>query len=93
LSSSPDFSKRGSILSSFWGILSSETEKCTNRVYYVSARHSGNYDSPLPREWAARHVNLVHFTYFPRGGHFVAWEEPELYAADIQNFVRQLRKS
>jgi pimeloyl-ACP methyl ester carboxylesterase len=47
----------------------------------------------LPREWAARHVNLVHFTDFPRGGHFMAWEEPELYAADIQNFVRQLRKS
>lgn len=48
------------------------------------------YDPPLPREWAARHVNLVHFTEFPRGGHFMAWEEPELYAADLQDFVRQL---
>jgi epoxide hydrolase len=49
------------------------------------------YDPPLPREWAARKVNLVHFTEFPRGGHFMAWEEPELYAKDIQDFVRQLR--
>jgi epoxide hydrolase len=49
------------------------------------------YDPPLPREWAARQVNLVHFTDFPRGGHFMAWEEPELYAADLQDFVRQLR--
>lgn len=50
------------------------------------------YDPPLPREWAARQVNLVHFTEFPRGGHFMAWEEPELYAKDIQDFVHALRK-
>jgi pimeloyl-ACP methyl ester carboxylesterase len=48
------------------------------------------YDPPLPREWAARRVNLVHFTEFPRGGHFLAWEEPELYVQDIQDFVRQI---
>jgi pimeloyl-ACP methyl ester carboxylesterase len=51
------------------------------------------WDAPLPREWAARQVNLVHFTDFPRGGHFMAWEEPELYAADITDFVSQLRQS
>jgi pimeloyl-ACP methyl ester carboxylesterase len=50
------------------------------------------YDPPLPREWAARQVNLVHFTDFPRGGHFMAWEEPELYAADLQDFMRALRR-
>jgi pimeloyl-ACP methyl ester carboxylesterase len=49
------------------------------------------YDPPLPREWAARQVNLVRFTDFPRGGHFMAWEEPELYAADLQDFIRALR--
>jgi microsomal epoxide hydrolase len=51
------------------------------------------YDPPLPREWAARQVNLVHFTDFPRGGHFMAWEEPELYVKDVQDFVSELRKS
>lgn len=50
------------------------------------------YDPPLPREWAARQVNLVHFTDFPRGGHFMAWEEPELYVADLQSFARQIVK-
>ncbi len=50
------------------------------------------YDPPLPREWAARQVNLVHFTEFPRGGHFMAWEEPELYTRDVQEFVSQLHK-
>jgi pimeloyl-ACP methyl ester carboxylesterase len=49
------------------------------------------YDPPLPREWAARQVNLVHFTDFPRGGHFMALEEPELYARDVQDFVSELR--
>jgi pimeloyl-ACP methyl ester carboxylesterase len=49
------------------------------------------YDPPLPREWAARQVNLVHFTDFPRGGHFMAWEEPELYAKDLQDFIAELR--
>ena len=51
------------------------------------------YDPPLPREWAARQVNLVQFTEFPRGGHFTAWEEPELYANDLQGFLRALRTS
>lgn len=51
------------------------------------------YDPPLPRAWAARQVNLVHFTEFPRGGHFMAWEEPELYARDVQDFVSELRGS
>lgn len=50
------------------------------------------WDAPLPREWAARQVNLKHFTDFPRGGHFTAWEEPELYAKDIQDFIGELRK-
>jgi pimeloyl-ACP methyl ester carboxylesterase len=50
------------------------------------------WDAPLPREWAARKLNLQHFTDFPRGGHFTAWEEPELYAQDLQDFIRQLRR-
>lgn len=48
------------------------------------------WDSPLPREWAARQVNLQHFSDLARGGHFAAWEVPELYAADIVDFIRLL---
>ncbi|WP_292406884.1 MULTISPECIES: epoxide hydrolase family protein [unclassified Methanoculleus] len=46
-------------------------------------------DAPLPREWAERRMNLQHFTELPRGGHFAAWEEPELYAKDLQVFIRE----
>ena len=47
-------------------------------------------DAPLPRAWAERKVNLVRFTEFPRGGHFAAWEAPEIYANDVRDFVAGL---
>jgi pimeloyl-ACP methyl ester carboxylesterase len=50
------------------------------------------HGEPLPREWAARQVNLTHFTTLDRGGHFVAWEAPDLYAQDMQAFVQELRR-
>jgi epoxide hydrolase len=50
------------------------------------------YDPPLPREWAERRVNVARFTEFPRGGHFMAWEEPELYAEDIRAFGLELKE-
>ncbi|WP_292518094.1 alpha/beta hydrolase [Methanoculleus sp.] len=50
-------------------------------------------DAPLPREWAERRVNLKRFTELPRGGHFAAWEEPELYAEDVREFVEGLASS
>jgi epoxide hydrolase len=48
-------------------------------------------DAPLPREWAERKVNLKHFTELSRGGHFAAWEAPELYANDLQAFASILK--
>lgn len=49
------------------------------------------WDAPLPRAWAERHVNVQQFTEMPRGGHFSAWEAPEAYAQDLQQFVGRLR--
>jgi pimeloyl-ACP methyl ester carboxylesterase len=39
-----------------------------------------------PREWAERLYNVRRWTPMPRGGHFVAVEEPELLARDIAAF-------
>ena len=50
------------------------------------------WDAPLPRAWAERNVNVQRFTEMPRGGHFSAWEAPEAYAKDLQDFVGNLRK-
>ncbi|XP_069810812.1 epoxide hydrolase 1-like [Dendropsophus ebraccatus] len=39
-----------------------------------------------------KYKNIVTFTFMPRGGHFAAFEEPELLARDIQNFVSKVEK-
>lgn len=44
-----------------------------------------------PRSWAERTYNVTRYTSMPRGGHFAAHEEPELLAADIIEFFRELR--
>jgi pimeloyl-ACP methyl ester carboxylesterase len=47
-------------------------------------------DKP-PREWGERSYRLERWTEMPRGGHFAAWEEPELLARDLREFFRPLR--
>jgi pimeloyl-ACP methyl ester carboxylesterase len=44
-----------------------------------------------PREWAERSYAVARYTSMPRGGHFAAFEEPELLAADIAAFFEDLR--
>jgi pimeloyl-ACP methyl ester carboxylesterase len=44
-----------------------------------------------PREWGERAYRITRWTEMPRGGHFPAHEEPELLAADLRDFVRDLR--
>lgn len=46
-----------------------------------------------PREWAERFFNVQRWSEMPAGGHFAAFEEPELLAADIRSFFRPLRRS
>jgi pimeloyl-ACP methyl ester carboxylesterase len=44
-----------------------------------------------PREWGERSYRVERWTEMPRGGHFAAWEEPDLLASDIREFFRPLR--
>jgi pimeloyl-ACP methyl ester carboxylesterase len=43
-----------------------------------------------PREFAERSYNVVQWTEMPRGGHFAAFEQPELLADDITRFFSRL---
>ncbi|XP_040286492.1 epoxide hydrolase 1 [Bufo bufo] len=46
-----------------------------------------------PRLWAKqKFLDIVSFNNMPRGGHFAAFEEPELMAKDIQQFVRKVEQ-
>ena len=44
-----------------------------------------------PRTWVEPRYNLVHWTEMPRGGHFAALEEPELFVEDVRKFFRLVR--
>ena len=47
--------------------------------------------APPPREWAERGYDVRRWEVMARGGHFAAWEEPDLLAAEIRRFFRDLR--
>jgi len=47
-----------------------------------------------PETWARRaYRNLIYFNEVDRGGHFAAWEQPELFSAELRAAFRPLRKS
>lgn len=47
-----------------------------------------------PETWARRAFpNLIYFRDAERGGHFPAWEEPELFASELRAAFRPLRQS
>ncbi len=44
-----------------------------------------------PRAWLERTANTVHVTEPEHGGHFAAFEEPEVYARELREFFRPYR--
>ena len=46
-----------------------------------------------PRSWLEKtYPNLVYFNEVEEGGHFAAWEEPELFATEVRAAFRSLRE-
>src|SRR5271166_1668529 len=47
---------------------------------------------PAPRSWVEKaYPNLTYFNEVDRGGHFAAWEEPELFSAELRAAFSSLR--
>jgi pimeloyl-ACP methyl ester carboxylesterase len=45
-----------------------------------------------PRSWARQaYPKLVHYNKLDRGGHFAAWEQPQLFSEEIRTGFRSLR--
>ncbi|MFB6705144.1 epoxide hydrolase family protein [Streptomyces sp. NPDC056333] len=45
-----------------------------------------------PKSWAEQaYPNLIHYNRLPKGGHFAAWEQPELFVNEIRTGFRSLR--
>lgn len=84
-----------------------ETTTSASRIYFESRRAPSRgptyIDVPTgvalfpneialpPRKWAEARYNIVRWTEMPRGGHFAALEEPELYIEDVRAFFGSLR--
>jgi epoxide hydrolase len=45
----------------------------------------------FPRAWVERRYNVTHWVDMPRGGHFAAMEQPELFVQDLRSFFRTTR--
>jgi pimeloyl-ACP methyl ester carboxylesterase len=82
------------------------TAASSARLYQEGAGSFGSVKLDLPvgvsiypkeifrasRRWAERHIpNLIHWNELDRGGHFAAWEQPELHTGEIRDCFRQLR--
>jgi pimeloyl-ACP methyl ester carboxylesterase len=56
----------------------------------VTVFPSEQYEAP--RSWAERaYPNLIHYNEVEKGGHFAAWEQPELFTSELRDAFRSLR--
>jgi pimeloyl-ACP methyl ester carboxylesterase len=47
---------------------------------------------PAPRSWAERvYPKLIHYNKVEKGGHFAAWEQPQLFSEEVRAGFRSLR--
>ena len=49
---------------------------------------------PTPRSWAERaYPKLIRYNKLDKGGHFAAWEQPQLLSEEVRAGFRSLRKT
>jgi pimeloyl-ACP methyl ester carboxylesterase len=49
---------------------------------------------PAPRSWAEQaYPKLIHYNKLPKGGHFAAWEQPQLFSEEVRAGFRSLRSA
>jgi pimeloyl-ACP methyl ester carboxylesterase len=47
---------------------------------------------PAPKSWTQRaYPKLIHYNKLPKGGHFAAWEQPELFVQELRAGFKTLR--
>jgi pimeloyl-ACP methyl ester carboxylesterase len=57
----------------------------------VSVFPGENYEAP--RSWTERaYSNLIYFNKVDRGGHYAAWEQPQLFSEEVRAGFRPLRQ-
>jgi microsomal epoxide hydrolase len=67
----------------------SEGERCETPTAFANFPGEALYSAP-PRSWAERAYNIVRWTDMPRGGHFAAMEQPDLFVEDVRAWARDV---
>ena len=56
----------------------------------MSAFPGENYQAP--RSWTEQaYHNLIYYNQPDQGGHFAAWEQPQIFSAEVRAGLRPLR--
>ena len=75
-----------------WGKLGYFNAKGVSIPVAVSAFPDELYQAP--RSWAERaYPKLIYYNKLDKGGHFAAWEQPQLFSEEVRATFRPLRKS
>lgn len=64
-------------------------QRCETPTAFANFPGEPLYQAP-PRSFAERAYNIVRWTEMPRGGHFAAMEEPDLYVDEVRDWARSL---
>jgi pimeloyl-ACP methyl ester carboxylesterase len=76
------------------GATSSAAWKTTEITVPVAVTVFGEDPFLPPETWARRaYPSLIYFHQTEKGGHFAAWEQPELFAVEMRTAFRSLRPS
>jgi microsomal epoxide hydrolase len=70
------------------GLGALEGARCETPTAFANFPGEALYQAP-PRSWAARAYNITRWSDLPRGGHFAAMEEPDLFVGDVRAWARE----
>ena len=71
------------------GIQQLEGKRCETPTAFANFPGEALYQAP-PRTFAERAYNITRWTDMPRGGHFAAMEEPDLFVEDVRAWARDV---
>jgi microsomal epoxide hydrolase len=70
------------------GVAFKEGERCETPTAFANFPGEPLYTAP-PKSWAERAYNISRWSEMPRGGHFAAMEEPDLFVGDVRAWGRE----
>lgn len=71
------------------GVQLADGVRCETPTAFANFPGEALYQAP-PRTWAERVYNISRWTDLPRGGHFAAMEEPDLFIEDVRAWAREV---